>query len=830
MTIVPHPDGGLGAEEARARLAKHGPNALPEARPRGFGDILRSTLREPMFLFLLAAAGLYLLVGDLGEGALLLLAAGVSIGLVVMQEGRNERALAALRALAEPVAKVVRDGVERSIPAREIVPGDLLLIAEGVRVPADARLAGGDMLVVDESALTGESVPVTKTPGTDAGEDPEPGGDGTPFLFAGTLVVRGQGVAHVVRTGAGTRLGRIGASLGTGPETSTPLQKKTTALVGWLALVALGFCVLVAVAYGLLRGVWMEGALAGITLAISLMPEEFPMVLAIFMALGSWRLARERVLVRRAVVIETLGAATVLCVDKTGTLTENRMAVAAFWAGGVRARPTDGGVPAPMAALLEAAALASAPRPTDPMDRAVRALFPDDGAMPIRTVPLRPGAPFFVQVWARPDGSVEMAAKGAPEAIFRLCRLEGGALRAAEEAVGTMAGEGLRILGVARRRAAADSGGDPAEVPFLFEGLVGFEDPVRADVPAALAEVRGAGIAVAMITGDYPATALEIARRAGIDTEAGVLTGAEIAALDPAALRTRVRDTRVFARIAPEQKLAIVRAFAAAGGIVAMTGDGINDAPALEAADIGIAMGQRGTDVAREAADIVLLDDRFASIVGGIRLGRRIFTNLRKALTFVTAIHVPIAGLALLPILLGLPPLLFPLHVVLLELVIDPVSSMVFEAEPGRLDAMRRPPRPAREPLFGRRQFALAMLQGAAILAVVLGLYAAAIDWGVPAGEARGLGFAALIAGNLALAFADSAAVGTAFLGRQHRTFWIIGGIAAAAVGAVLYVPPLAAMFQVVPPHWLLLGAALVAAIVAGGWLGLLRKLGVVEL
>lgn len=821
---------GLTEAEAVRRLEQYGPNAISQARSRGVGEIVRATLREPMFLLLLAAAGLYLVLGDLGEGLFLLAGAAASIGLVVFQEARSERALAALRELAEPSARVIRDGVERRIPARELVPGDLLLIGEGERLPVDAALISGGVLTVDESALTGESVPVTKRPAENTiatGGDPEPGGDDSPFLFAGTLIVRGQGVATVLRTGLATRLGRIGASLATIESEPTLLQKTTGALIAKLGILSFAFCGLVVVAYGLLRRDWIEGTLAGLTLAISLLPEEFPMVLAIFLSLGSWRLARHKVLVRRAAVVETLGATSMLCVDKTGTLTENRMTVAALWREGVAteikgALPTDAGA----AELIRVAALASAVRPVDPMDRAIRKLAPsaeDEG--PLRTYPLRPELLAFIQVWAQPGGDALIAAKGAPEAVFRLCRLNSTAQAELESVVGGLAGQGLRVLGVASRRQDNDGPDEPATLQFVFEGLVGFMDRVRDDVPQALAEARRAGIQVAMITGDYPATAREIAGQAGIDTSAGMLTGKEISTLDKDTLRQRARQIRVYARVMPEQKLSLVEAFKANGHVVAMTGDGVNDAPALEAAHIGIAMGQRGTDVAREAADIVLLDDRFASIVGGVRLGRRIFANLRKALTYIVAIHVPVAGLALLPILLGLPPILFPMHVVLLELVVDPVCSLVFEGEPSERRAMEKPPRPAGESLFGAAQIALGLLQGAVVLASVFGLYLWALDTEIEEAQARALAFTALIVGNLVLALADSAETGTSFFDRRRLVFWVIGATAALVIAAIVYVPPLAGIFRVAPPDFGIMILAIIVATAAGGWFGLVKRL-----
>ena len=799
-------------------------------------QIVRGTLREPMFLFLLAAASLYLVLGNLAEGLFLVGGAIVSIGLVVIQELRSQRALEALQALAEPFARVIRGGVERRIAACDLVPGDIVLVAEGERVPLDGVLVGGDVLTVDESMLTGESVPVDKVV-ADTAHAMQPDGDGEgqaiSLLFAGTLIVRGHGMIKAERTGRATRLGHISRLLATIQSEPTLLQRTSARLIGRLGLFAFGFCLIVLLAYGLLRGNWIEGALAGITLAIALLPEEFPMVLAVFMAIGSWRMAQQKVLVRRAAVIETLGAATLLCVDKTGTLTENRMTVSAIWVDGMLHELNHAGDVRPEAAhLIGKAALASAVRPVDPMDLALRNLAQvvvDNGGQgqrgaPIRTHPLHPDLLAVIQVWAAEGNRSIVAAKGAPEAIFKLCHMNTDAQARMHDVVVAMAESGLRVLGVASRSHDGAVPDDLSDGAYDFEGLVGFSDPLRPDVPAALSSARRAGVDVAMITGDYPATALAIARQAGIDTGPGVLSGSQIAALDFSALRERIRPIRIFARVLPEQKLALVEAFKANGEVLVMTGDGVNDAPALEAAHIGIAMGERGTDVAREAADIVLLDDSLASIVRGIALGRTIFRNLRKALTYITAVHMPIAGLALFPILLGLPPLLYPLHVVLLELVIDPVCSLVFEAEPAGKDAMQRPPRAASESLFGRREILFALLQGSIILAGIFGMYVWALQTHMEESAARALAFVALIASNLVLAFADSAEPGTAFFDRRRRVFWMIGAAATVIVSVVLYQPSAAGMFQLSAPPPLALLIALVVAVLAAGWFGFLRS------
>ncbi len=823
---------GLDPAQAALRLVQFGPNILDPARPRTAWQLLAETVREPMFMLLLGASALYLVVGDLAEGGFLSLAAVATIALVLFQEVRSEKALAALRSLAQPSARVIRGGVEVKILASDLVPGDLLLVGEGQRLQADGRLVGGEVLSIDESALTGESAPVTRMPQLQGGDgtsrlDPEPLETlATARLSAGTLVVSGQGVVWVERTGANTAIGQIGVSLASIDRSPTPLQQASSRLVGWISGLALVFCLLVVVAYGALRGNWVEGGLAGITIAISLIPEEFPMVLAIFMALGAWRLAQQKVLVRRSAVIEALGGASVLCVDKTGTLTENRMTVTRLWAKGQTLVPGPADWPPDLSALITAALAACAARPSDPMDRALWALAPEGHARPdpAQVWPMQKDRLAVVQAWDAADQSAWAAAKGAPEAIFGLCRLDADQIAGLEPILQAWAGEGLRVLAVARSVPQTHLPDDPGTMAFSFCGFLGFLDPVRPEVPKAITTARLAGIKVVMITGDYPQTALAIARQAGIDTQAGVLTGEALAGFEPASLPDQIGDVRVFARVQPQQKLALVEAFKARGEVIAMTGDGVNDAPALQAAHIGIAMGLRGTDVAREAADIVLLDDGFGSIVAGIALGRRIFANLRKALTYVVAIHVPIAGLALVPVLLGLPPLFYPMHIVLLELVIDPLCAVVFEAEPGEPLAMQKPPRSIGEPLFGTRQIVFAALQGLGILAAVFGLYMWALSQG-SAAKARAIAFSALILSNLVLALVDSANRGLDLFGPHRRMFWLIGLAAISALALSIGAWPLARLFRFELPGVLGFAAALGTGAAVGLWAVVLRLL-----
>lgn len=833
-----HPSGawpGLTTDEAAARRARFGPNDIEATEQRGWGHTLRDIATEPMFVLLLAGAALYLAIGDPAEGLLLGVFALLTVGLVVWQDRRSERALQALRALGAPQVRVRRDGREQRIPARDLVPGDLFLLAEGERVPADAILRQAHQLAVDESLLTGESVPVRKLPSSAAPDlaHARPGGDDAPYVYASTLAVGGHGLAEVLATGRATRVGAIGLSLAAIERTPTPLQMHLRRLVGFAALGAAAISGGLAAWYGMARGDWLQGLLSGIAAAMAMLPEEFPMALSVFLAIGAWRLAQVKVLARRPAVIEALGAATLLCVDKTGTLTENRMRLRRLVTATADVDLAgDPPLPEDVHPLLEYAVLASRRGGVEPMDRAIvdrgdTALAGTEHLHPAwlleHEYPLTPDLLAVSHAWRAHDGTRTVAAKGAPEAVADLCHLDAGATAAWLARVQALAQQGLRVLAVAQGRGAGDT---PAQrqhdYDFTFLGLLAFADPLRPSVPAAVAQARSAGIQVAMITGDLPATALAIAHAAGIDTAAGALAGEELAALDDTTLAARLREVRVFARVSPEQKLRLVRAFRANGEVVAMTGDGVNDAPALKAAHIGIAMGARGTDVAREAAGLVLLDEDFDHIVGGVRLGRRIFDNLRKVMTYITAVHVPIAGLAVLPVLFGWPPLMLPAHVVLTELVIDPVCSLAFEGAPEERGAMQRPPRRGHAELVGWPMLVRAAWQGGLVLAAVIAAYALALRGG-SADAARAQAMIALTVGNLGLVWLNATqGLGwRAVFGPAYRAFWAVAAIAAAVLAATLVVPGLRALlrFDLPEPSALVLSCALAAgAVLVAGW------------
>ena len=771
---------GLSEQEAAARLKADGPNELARTGRRTPFRIVLEVLREPMLALLLGGGVLYLLLGSPEEALILLAFALFSIVITVVQESRTERVLEALRDLTSPRALVIRGGERRRIAGREVVRGDLVVLAEGDRVPADARLIEASDVQTDESLLTGESVPVRKVAGA-ASPPARPGGDDLPHVFSGSLVVRGSGIAEVTATGPRSEIGRIGQSLSALDPEPPRLQAQMRRLVKLCAIFGGVVSVLAVVLYGTLRGGWLDALLAGIAIGMSMLPEELPVVLTVFMAMGAWRISKARVLTRRAAAIETLGSATVLCTDKTGTLTQNRMTVAelclpdgnAFQPAGWR----DAGGVSPAGRDGPAGQRAAALRPDGeglPRDRRGHARSPRCDLL--RTYGLRPDLLAMTNVW-RSGTETIVAAKGAPEAIASLCHLDAEARADLTAKTEALAAKGMRVLAVARATHGGEAWPETQDgFAFRLLGLVGLADPLRPGVVEAVAECRTAGIRVVMITGDYPATAAAIARQAGLDAET-IVTGEALSGMDDATLAEQARSTTVFARIMPEQKLRIVAALKADGEIVAMTGDGVNDAPSLKAAHIGIAMGGRGTDVAREASSLVLLDDDFGSIVAAVRLGRRVFDNLRKSMGFIIAIHVPIAGLALLPLIFGLPILLWPMHIAFLEMVIDPVCTLVFEAETEEEGIMQRPPRDPAAPLFSASLLGWSVVQGIVVLALTAGIFLFALDRGMPEPEARSLTFFALVLGIVGLIFVNrsfSASIITAFRRRNAALRWVM--------------------------------------------------------
>jgi Ca2+-transporting ATPase len=830
---------GLSDEEAARRLIDEGPNELPAAKKRDLFHIALEVIREPMFLLLIACGSLYLLLGDVKEALLLLGFVFVVAGITFFQERKTERALEALRDLSSPRALVIRSGEKKRIAGREVVRGDLLVLSEGDRVSADSIVLFSTSMSVDESLLTGESVSVSKTPGTGSIDQGQPGGDNTPFLFSGTLIVQGQGIAEVRSTGLQTEVGKIGKALQVLKIENTPLQHQTGRLVRLFAFIGLGMCSAMVIVFGLTRGDWLKGLLAGLTLGMAMLPEEFPVVLTIFLALGAWRLSRHNVLTRRIPAVETLGATTALCVDKTGTLTLNQMSVADLFVDDevLEIDTKEAQLPEKFHSIVEFSILASPADPFDPMEKAMKELGErtlantehlHTGWTLQREYPLSRELLTMSRVWRSADRSeFIIAAKGAPEAIADLCHLSESERSLLARRIGVLADKGRRVLGVARATF-QNSGFLPDmqhDFEFEFLGLLGLADPVRPGVPEAIAECKKAGVRVIMITGDYPGTAQSIARAIGLQNASEVISGPALSGMSEEVLADRIKTANLFARMVPEQKLRLVRALKANGEVVAMTGDGVNDAPALKAAHIGIAMGGRGTDVAREAGSIVLLDDAFESIVKGIRTGRRIFNNLKRAMLYIFVVHIPIAGLSLVPVLLGWPLMLLPVHIVFLELIIDPACTIVFEAEREESGVMNRSPRRLSDSLFGTRSLLVGLLQGGAELIVDLAL----IFWALPIyGEktTRAAVFTSMVLCNLGLILISRAGkrslIETLFTPNAPHAWVTIGSLG--LLGLSLCTPWLRNLFLFAPIPLEVLGLSIIASVLSLAAANIIRR------
>ncbi|MCM0592510.1 MAG: cation-translocating P-type ATPase [Gloeotrichia echinulata IR180] len=817
---------GLSASTAATHLKQEGYNELPSTQHRNIWGIALEMFQEPIFLLLLGCGVIYLFLGDAQEALILLGFVFFIVGINLYQEQKTEKSLEALRDLSSPRALVIRDGERQRIAGREVVREDVIVLSEGDRIPADAVVIWSNNLSIDESLLTGESLPVRKQAvensteiesTTQTATQHRPGGEDLPFVYSGTLIVQGQGIAQVYATGMQTEMGKIGKALQTVEQEDTVLQRETRRIVSKLTFVAIAICVAVIVIYGATRGDWLQGILAGLALAMAILPNEIPVVLAIFLALGAWRFSLARVLTRRIPVVETLGSTTVLCVDKTGTLTFNRMSVQQLFVSpnfyDVTLHEREA-LPENFHELIEFGILASRKDPFDPMEKALKQVGDDYLARTehlhqdweiLREYPLTGELLAMSCVWESPEKRLVIATKGAPEAIADLCHFNAQQMRDLEQHIGTMASTGLRVLGIAKAIGTHQTDNQLNSLPekqhdfkFAFLGLVGMADPVRPTVAPAIAECYTAGIRVVMITGDYPATAQNIARQIGLTPATQVITGTELEQMIEGELLSRIQTVNIFARVVPEQKLLIVNALKRCGEIVAMTGDGVNDAPALKSAHIGIAMGQRGTDVARESADLVLLDDDFSSIVQSIRLGRRVFDNLKKGMAYTLAVHIPIAGMSLIPVIFHWPLVLLPIHIAFLHLIIDPACTVVFEAEPEESNVMRRPPRNPKEPLFSRRTLRLAVLQGLSVLVVLLAVFGVAFYSGNGEFDARALAFTTLIISNLSMILSNrswSRTIPEMLHTPNTALWWVLGG-GVVFMGLVLYVPLLRELFR----------------------------------
>lgn len=802
---------GLTEAEATVRLKAEGYNELPASGSKSLLTIVLGVFKEPMLLLLLACAVLYFPLGEIHEAFILLAAALLIIFITIFQERKTEKALSALRELASPKATVIRDGKQQSIARREVVRDDLIVLNEGDRAPADALIIDTKHVLIDESILTGESLAVRKSiwNGITTPEGIRPGGDDLPTAYFGTMVVGGKAIARVFATGQKTELGKIGKSLQYIQPEDTTLKKEVQKITTGMAFFGIGVCLLVIVIYGFIRHLWLKGLLSGLTLAIAMMPEEFPVVLTIFLALGAWRMSRKNVLTRNVSVIETLGAATVLCTDKTGTITQNVMKVEKLYASGQMLDVNDKSIPEEYHQLLEYAILASQKESADPMEKAIRQLGNDKlygtehlhaNWELVKEYPLSPALFSMSEVWrSKNSDMLSVAAKGAPEAIAALCHFDEIENREMMEAASALASDGLRVLGVAKSTHTDDTlSADQHDFQFVFLGLIGLGDPVKSNIKDSIAECREAGVRVVLITGDYQATAVSIARQIGLDHSEQAMNGETLDMLSDEELKQKIGGISIFSRVVPDQKLRIVQALKAGGEIVAMTGDGVNDAPALKAAHIGIAMGGKGTDVAREASSLVILDDNFSSIVTAIKMGRKIFDNLQNAMSYVMAIHIPIALLSLIPLISATMPVIFiPVNLVFLELIIDPACTVVFEAEAEKTDIMHRKPRPLHSHLFGFRRVRNSLLEGLMLTGVALLVYFFTWHYHYTEKEIRALTFCTLIMGNLLLMLSNLAGDMIFYKKRHHnKALYYLIAANLILLPVMLYVPAVRHIFQ----------------------------------
>ena len=783
---------GLTDEEVRIAQNKYGKNQLIPTKKESLFLKILEVLKEPMFLLLLVAAVIYFILGEPQDGIVMLVFVSGIISIDVIQEWKTDKTLSALKNLSAPHRTVIRNSVEKSINSEELVPNDLMIITEGVKIPADGEVLVANDLCVDESSLTGEAEGVWKCTDDSNGNDYWR----RDYCYAGTLVTQGRGIVRVDKIGKDTEYGKIGINISEAPDTPTPLQKQTGKLVKICATIAAVLFVLVCIItyFNLpdhsLKERVIESILSGITLAMAMIPEEFPVILTVFLSMGAWRLAKKNSLVRKLPSVETLGAISVLCVDKTGTITMNKMALKESWA----LKDID--------ELDVTMGMACETEPYDPMEQAMLKYCEDKGISKEKLFKGRLVTEYSFtnekkmmgHVWEC-DGVISVRAKGSPEKILDICLLSEDEKKKVEEKMYEMSSKGLRVIGVGKM--IVNNGDIPKsleECKLEFLGLIGLQDPPREGIKDDIKMCLDAGIRVVMITGDNGITASSIAKEVGIPHSEGVITGEELNKMDDEELNKRIKDVSIFSRVVPEHKMRIVKAFKEIGEVVAMTGDGVNDAPALKYADIGIAMGKRGSEVSREAADLILLDDNFSTIVDTVKDGRRIYDNIRKAIGYVFVIHIPIAFASLLAPLLGISAsslLLLPVHVVLLELLIDPTCSIVLERQPAESDIMNRKSRDSREGILTSKVLVKSIIQGLVLFAASFGAYYYYLDSSIEL--ARSMGLAIIMISNLLLVQVNSSdselAYKTLIKLKKDKVMWAVGIGTILGLVIILYTP-----------------------------------------
>lgn len=788
---------GLTDEEVIRSREMHGLNTQKLQNTVTWWKIVFDILREPMLIILFLVSALYFLLGQYGEAWFMVGAIIIVSGISFYQDNRSRLALEALEALNTPVSRVVRNALSIKIPTTEIVPGDLVIAEEGSLINADGHVVYSHDLSVNESTLTGEAFPVVKSERQDS------------KLYSGTMVSSGIAVYRVTDTGQHTRLGQLGTSLTGIKDEASPLQKQIRSFVQKMAIAGVLVFMLVWLVSYLEHRDFLLSLMKGLTLAMSVLPEEIPVAFTTFMALGSRRLIRDGVLVKKTRTVETLGNATVICTDKTGTITENRMQLQGIYTHADQRYSSreDPASPA-LTDLLEAAMWASEPIPFDPMEKAIHEAYgrntSADKRKSFRMVheyPLGGIPPMMTHVFEDAQGTRIIAAKGAPEALLQVSGVSLEERLNIEKMVNQLAEKGYRILGVGVCETIPEK--FPArqqDIVFTFAGLLAFLDPAKKDIASVFQQFNDAGIVVKIITGDNAVTTQAIAREAGLVTHNAPIDGDELMKMDDTDLQTTVRERQIFTRMFPEAKLKTVNTLRSQDEIVAMIGDGVNDGPALKAADIGIAMGLKGTELAKNAADLILLDDDISRMIDAIASGRRIYANLKKAVQYIVSIHIPIILTVSLPIFLGwtYPDIFTPVHVIFLELIMGPTCSIVYESEPLEKHAMQQPPRPQGYSFIKLSEMGLSVIQGLIISAGTLFMYHYYIAQEATESQTRTVVFITLILANIFLTLANRSFYYSVFesLKNKNALIWGVIGITTFVLVMMLYVPAIREFFK----------------------------------
>lgn len=789
---------GLTEEQVQASRKTYGLNTLAFKKESGFLDAVKRLIAEPMVILLLVAATIYFISGKIGDGIFLAAAIVLVATISLYQDTRSRNALEKLKEFTQPGCKVIRNGLVVEIKTQDLVMEDNLLVEEGTAIPADGTIIHSNDFSINESILTGESLAVYKEA---TSEDN--------IVYQGTTVASGLAIVRVTAIGLDTRLGKIGKSLGSIVEEKTPLEVQINNFVKKMVMVGtVVFLVVWGINFFKTQSL-LDSLLKALTLAMSILPEEIPVAFTTFMALGAWRLMKMGIVVKQMKTVETLGSATVICTDKTGTITENKMSLASiFVLANQKYFSFTSTVPEEGIALIRTAMWASEPLPFDPMEVALHEAYAKTISVDerpnfniVKEYALGGLPPMMTHIFEDNMGARIIAAKGAPEAMINVSDLHPDDCKIIEEAILEFALKGYRVLGVGEAHVDGEEyPQSQQEIKFTFKGLIAFYDPPKQNITKVLNDFHGAGIKVKIVTGDNAATTKSIAKQVGFRGYEKSINGDDLMQLNDADLVNIVEEYNLFTRMFPEAKLKIINALKSNHEIVAMTGDGVNDGPALKAAHIGVAMGRKGTEIAKQAASLILLEDDLSKMVDAIAMGRKIYSNLKKAIQYIISIHIPIVMTVFIPLVLGwvYPNIFSPIHIIFMELVMGPTCSIIYENEPMEKNILTQNPRPFTTTFFNWKELTTSMIQGIAISLGTLGVYQWAIYQGYTESLTRTMVFTALISSNIFLTLVNRSFYYSIFTTSRYKNnlVWRIIVITIMIAGMLLYIKPLADFFE----------------------------------